>query len=373
MRRLALPLCSGMLVLGLVVGAVFAPPATGADAAKAKTPQEVLKLSFKRPAVRATLAQTVEELGKLAEVKIVVDWQALIETGVRPEATVSLPAAEATLEKLLEQVLATVATRGNPLAWCMIDDSVCVTTQARVLRRDRILTGSSSVTTRPAGAPPADDARAPAPPGGGNLSFDKTPLSDVMTRLQELSGVNFHVNYTALQTSGVDKTTPVTLRANDITVAKALDLITEELSGGKGKYDSVYWVVDDGMVKVTTGTALDTTVQTRVYDVGDLLMGVPNMEGPRLNLSMQTSNTANTTNNNQIFNPNTTNNQNTSLTPTVTKEEMQTKLAAIIQKSIGDDMWQPQGKGSISFLRNTMVISQTRLGFLLLAKSSALK
>jgi hypothetical protein len=36
-------------------------------------------------------------------------------------------------------------------------------------------------------------------------------------------------------------------------------------------------------------------------------------------------------------------------------------------------MWQPQGKGAISFLRNTMVITQTRLGFLLLQKSAVVR
>jgi len=173
----------------------------------------------------------------------------------------------------------------------------------------------------------------------------------------------------------VNKDTPVTLEVSDITIMKALDLITESLSGGKGKMDSVYWIMDDGVVKITTGTALDAAVQTRVYDVGDLLMGVPNFEGPRLNLNIQTGNTGNSATNNGMYN--TTNNtgaggQGGSLTPAVAKEEMQNKLAAIIQKSIGDDMWQPQGKGSISFLRNMMVVSQTRLGFLLLQKGAVL-
>jgi hypothetical protein len=207
--------------------------------------------------------------------------------------------------------------------------------------------------------------------------FDKTPLSDVVTFLQTVSNVNFHVNYTALETSGVNKDTPVTLEVSDITIMKALDLITESLSGGKGKYDSIYWVMDDGIVKITTGTALDATLQTRTYDVGDLLMAIPSFEGPRLNMNMPTVNTANSTTNNGVFN--TTNNgtgtggQGGALTATAQKEEMQKKLSGIIQKSIGDDMWQPQGKGSISFLRNMMVVSQTRLGFLLLEKSAVLR
>ena len=381
MRKFALPLCAGMLVLGftLVLAGFLASPASGEDPAdKAKSPQDVLKLSFKRPAVRATLAQAIADLSKLAEVKIVVDWQGLIETGVKPEAAVTLPAAEATVDKLLEQTLVAVATKGNPLAWCMVDDSLCVTTQARVLRRDRRIVaapGEAAATSRPAEArtPP----RVAAPAAGRKFSFDKTPLSEVVAFLQSVSGVNFHANYTAMETSGINKDTPVTMEVSGISVAKALDLITESLSGGKGKLDSIYWVVEDGVVKITTGTALDGKLQTRVYDVGDLLMNIPNFEGPRLNLNMQTGNstTGNSTNNGiyNTTNNGTTGGSSSSITPDQTKVEMQNKLSGIIQKSIGDDMWQPQGKGNISFLRNMMVVSQTQLGFLLLEKSAVLK
>jgi hypothetical protein len=383
MRKFALPLCAGMLVLGftLVLAGFLAPPASGedpADKGKAKSPQDVLKLSFKRPAVRATLAQAIADLSKLAEVKIVVDWQGLIETGVKPEAAVTLPAAEATGDKLLEQTLVAVATKGNPLAWCMVDDSLCVTTQARVLRRDRLIVaapGEAAATSRPAEA--KTPLRVAAPAVGRKFSFDKTPLGEVVAFLQSVSGVNFHANYTAMETSGVNKDTPVTMEVSGISVAKALDLITESLSGGKGKLDSIYWIVEDGIVKITTGTSLDGKVQTRVYDVGDLLMSIPNFEGPRMNMSIATGNTTNNSTSNGFYN--TTNNgtgaggSSTSITPDQQKVEMQNKLSGIIQKSIGDDMWQPQGKGSISFLRNMMVVSQTQLGFLLLEKSAVLK
>ena len=49
--------------------------------------------------------------------------------------------------------------------------------------------------------------------------------------------------------------------------------------------------------------------------------------------------------------------------------EVKEGLIAIIKASIGEDMWQDQGKGSIRIFGNRLIISQTTLGFKLLDKS----
>ena len=41
-------------------------------------------------------------------------------------------------------------------------------------------------------------------------------------------------------------------------------------------------------------------------------------------------------------------------------------LIGVIKDAIGQDMWQPLGKGSIRIVRNKLIISQTLLGFKLL-------
>jgi hypothetical protein len=365
---------AGLLVLGSVLALEGATPASP------KSPQEMLKLSLKRPAVRSTLAQAIVDLGKLAEVKIVVDWQGLMETGVKPETAVALPATESTLEKLLDQTLSAVATKGNPLAWQAVDDSLVVTTQARVLRKGIRLADNGATATQPAaGAAAAGPGiKADASGGGPRFLFDKTPLSEVIDFLRKVSKVDFHVNYTAMETSAVNADTPITLNVGNITVAKALDLVCDQLSGAKSKYDSIYWVVDEGVVQITTGTALDAKTATRTYDMGDLLMQVPDAAGPRMSLNLQSQTTGNGSSsggssNGGIFGSTSSDQQTANITGQQAREAMQNKLIAMIQKSIGDDMWQPQGKGSASFLRNTMIISQTKLGFLLLDKANVLR
>jgi hypothetical protein len=372
-------MCAGLLVLAAAVVLVGAPPASPPPQ---KSPQELLKVSLKRPAVRSTLAQAIVDLGTLAGAKIVVDWQGLMDAGVKPEAPVALAATESTLEKLLEQTLSSVATRGHPLAWQAIDGSLVVTTQARVLRKDIRLADNGAATSRPSGAPGmvADAVGVDADAGGVRFKFDKTPLSGVIEFLRKVTSkdkVNFHVNYTALETSGITADTPVTMNVGNITVMKALDMLCEQLSGAKSKFDSVYWVVDEGVVQITTGTALDSKTMTRQYDMADMLMPVPDALGPRMNLSLQTSSNGTGTGgsgNGSLMGTGTGTVQTVVTSGTQVREEMQKKLITMIQNSIGDDMWQEKGgKGNISFLRNTMIISQTKLGFLLLDRAHVLR
>ena len=41
----------------------------------------------------------------------------------------------------------------------------------------------------------------------------------------------------------------------------------------------------------------------------------------------------------------------------------------MIQNAIGEEFWQPMGKGTIQIIRGQMVISQSRLGFMLLGRA----
>ncbi|HUS48303.1 MAG TPA: hypothetical protein VNA25_17995 [Phycisphaerae bacterium] len=375
MRRILLPLCAGVCLLCLAVLA----GQSAAPAGKTKPVEELLKAKFKRPAVNTTLAKALKDLSKLTDVKVTVDWPSLLETGVSEETKVSLAPAEATLEQLIEQVLARVAKKGKPLSWYMVNATVCVTTQARVLGRGRFLgvpaAGTPAASKGEATAKTDKPAVLPRRGVVREFSFDKAPLGDVVAFLRQVSGVNFHVNYGALELVGVTKDTPISLKVSNVSVARALNLITEQLSAAKNKYDSVYWIVDEGVVKITSGTALDATLQTRVYDVADLLMVVPNMEAPRINLDAtnQSSDRSNNSSSEGLFNTDNDNDTNKKDDRTTSRKELEENLIKIVKDTIGEDMWQPQGKGAVRIMRNMMIISQTRLGFLMLQKSAGIK
>jgi len=212
-------------------------------------------------------------------------------------------------------------------------------------------------------------------------TFDNTAASDVFEVVRKTTGVNIHVNWRALQELGIQKDTPITLRASKISTARALDLITDELSGSRGKLERVYWLVDDGVLTISTGAALNRQTFTRVFYVADLLTVIPNFEGPRLGLSSGrgrdsfdasgTGARTDTLDDGASIRTGSRSGTRGRETASISeqRDKLRENLTSILKTAIGEEMWHPQGQGSVQFLRNRMVISQTKLGFLLMGKA----
>jgi hypothetical protein len=183
------------------------------------------------------------------------------------------------------------------------------------------------------------------------------------------------VNWKSLEEVGVTKTTPVTLQIKDVTPARALDMVLAQISGNGDKFERVYWVISDGVVTIATGNALNQDLKTRVFDVMDLLVVVPEFKGPRLQTSINNNNNSST--NGDKGNTLWPNQDNTSSdksnTPSMTEQRAKVKdaLIAAVKNSIGEDMWKPDGKGSISIVNGKMLIAQTALGYKLMESAGA--
>jgi hypothetical protein len=320
-----------------------------------------------------TLEQIILDIQKLAPVKMVVDWDALRAIGVKPETVVTLAARQTNAGALLDLALSKLTPKGHPLTWYIQDEAVRVTTQQSFVQRRSqqlllraVTAGGNSPATRPA---PGTNAGAPL----REIAFDGLPLADALDALRRMANVNMHVNWQAMGTSNIDRTTPVSLRATGISVARAMDLIMDDLNAGKDKYQSVYWVVDDGIVVVSTGTALDTQARVKVLSVADLLMVVPDFATPALAAIPSNGSQGSTGNaGNTGQNVNSPNQQNTQQeTGAETRQRAEETLISAIRNSIGQEMWEPQGKGSIRVMNKNLIISQTLLGFKLMEKASA--
>jgi len=332
--------------------------------AQRRTPAQRLAHEHERIALaKVPLSKVLDRYSAMSGLKVRAEWEHLVAAGVTRETPVTLKAYGITFEKLLDLTLDSIARRGRPLAWYLSGEVVHVSTQMRVLRRGR------SVFARP-----VESARRPGrsrPPG--TISFDQTPLHMVMDFLRDLSGLNIHVNYRSLEVIGTTRDTPVTLKARGLSLRRVLDLVVGQLGAGRDRYASVYWIVDEGVVHVGTGDSFNQRLHTRIYDVSDLLMVVPNFEGPRSNLMTATNDQAgqDTDANEPVLFPPAggqppagggTNDGDT-------RKEMEEKLMDIIRMAIGEEMWKPTGKGSVRIFRGKMIISQTRLGFKLLEQS----
>lgn len=365
-----------LVSLALCATVFGASPATTRPAGDIPA-DKAMKRKIRKILIKDSLPGAIAKYSALAGVKIEVDWPALKATGVKDATKVVLRLSDVPVDELLDLTLVQVQTKGNALAWYIDKGVVRVTTRRRLMHRDLAVPGVpfSPVARR---RPARRRLRVK------EWTFDNTAASDVFEVVRKNAGVNIHINWRSLQEIGIQKDTPITLRASNISTARALDLITNELSGSRDKLERVYWLVDDGVLTIATGTALNRHTFTRVFYVADLLTVIPNFEGPRSRLGSRRSGSGrdsfdasgigirtDTLDSGVSIGTGSGSRSGRRETTNTTEErkKLRENLTSIIKTSIGEEMWHPQGQGSVQFLRNKMVISQTKLGFLLMGKA----
>ena len=361
MNRLVLS-CAILLVSAAPLAA--APPSADgpADAKKA------LERKLDRVAIRSSLAEALARQAATTGVRMDVDWPALAQVGVEGKTRVSLKLAGVTTAQLLDITLAKVSPRGKPLAWQLEGDVVRVTTQLRMLRAPLFRVPPAAM---PGVRRPAVTTRAAA--RALTYDFDNTSLRDVIEHFRTTTGVNFYVNWRSLETVAIDPKTAVTLKLRNVAPATALQLALDQLNPSANKFDRVYWVIDDGVVTIATGAALNTELHTQRYDVADLVMPIRNFVGPELKLGASDTTREETDEQVRGF-PDLLrlddDDKDGSDGTGDLEQQNRENLAEAIKASIGEDMWRPQGKGAIRFVGNQMLISQTLLGFKLLRSTT---
>jgi tetratricopeptide (TPR) repeat protein len=95
------------------------------------------------------------------------------------------------------------------------------------------------------------------------LSFNDTPLSQVIADLRAAHGLNILIDRAALERDGIAPSRTVTLRLEEVSLKTALKLLLEGVS--------LTYVVRDGAIVVTTPTAARGNLVRRIYKVEKLL------------------------------------------------------------------------------------------------------
>jgi beta-lactamase regulating signal transducer with metallopeptidase domain len=108
------------------------------------------------------------------------------------------------------------------------------------------------------------------------INFDGVGLSDVVDFLRDVSGANIFVNWKALEAAGVDRTAPVSARLRDIKFAKALTVLLDSVQAR----EPLGYHVEDGVITISTQADLEKDTVTRVYDVRDLMVPIPDYDPP---------------------------------------------------------------------------------------------
>lgn len=359
--------CLGVLFLG-GLGAEGAPKGEK----RKLPPDEALKQKVDRHAAAGSLLAVLTDFAAEAGVTIRVDWKALEKTGVTSKTRLSVKLEKVTYRQVLEVILSRVGQRGHPLSWRTDADDVIISTHRRILlmedgarRGIEKLAGKKASSRRAANRFQLPRNRLPG------VKFDKLPFRDTLKFFQTVLRENFHVNWRALQQDGVDPDTPITLNVRNISIARAMDLVFDQVNAERDKLASVYWVVDRGVLLVSTGNALNKSTITRVIDAGGALLVQPDNKGPRIDLQAYADNNPgkSSTQGESIFDEDETDRtegKTGSDSYAEQKKKHAEKVINTIKTMIGADMWEPEGKGAIRVLNNKVVITQTMLGFKLL-------
>lgn len=105
-----------------------------------------------------------------------------------------------------------------------------------------------------------------------SINFDNTPLIDCINFIQDVSGKTIIVNWKELNSAGIFKDEPITLKVKQSTIYPVLDLLLTTASDNT----TLVHYTDNGIIKVTTKELALTTSVTKIYNVQDLIHTIPN-------------------------------------------------------------------------------------------------
>jgi len=189
------------------------------------------------------------------------------------------------------------------------------------------------------------------------LDFDDIEFKNVINFLRRVSGANIYVKWKALEAVSIDQSNTVNVHLADVTFEKALRVILQDVGG----VTPLSYVIDEGVIMISTKDDLSHRTLTRVYDIRDLIIRVPNFVGPR----MDVSNAGNQDNGNNggggggLFgnNDNAANNEEDELIP---KSQIIKNIIDMITSTIDSSSWPPTGEvGAIRELHGQLVVTQT--------------
>lgn len=331
------------------------------------------------------------KLETLGGVKIVANWEVLKKAGADPDEKVLLRGGTEKLTDVIDSLLSQIANGEDPLGWYIKGGAIyLVSTQTATYKTataPRMRAAPSKNRSAPATARQRRGTRRSSPRGVG-YHFVETPLVNVIELYRSSTGLNFYVNWKALEQSAITRDTPVSFNLHNISTAQALDYTMKSINGDRGVYESVYWVVDGGVVRISTGTKLDKTVKTMVYDITDMLAVISNSKGPRIKTDAIGQGSGGSGGGGSaagtgflggagglggglggggggLFEDAESSEDSKSHAEQV--EEKKQEILKMIKTSIGDEFWAPQGKGSVMIVNNQLIIKQSLLGLKLMS------
>ncbi|HAI10732.1 MAG TPA: hypothetical protein DCM28_03450 [Phycisphaerales bacterium] len=194
------------------------------------------------------------------------------------------------------------------------------------------------------------------------VDFNQTSLKNAIDWWRESVGVSMLVDWNALELEGVDSGKPITLSLRNAPANIVLDIILELAS----EEFKLYHYETQWYVQILTRQQILKKTQTRMYDVRDLLVQIPNYRNraPKMGLSEALSNTSSVggSSNNSAGGSSTSlfedSDTDTSDTKRPTQKDRALELMDLIRNTIETDIWIANGGyySSITFFNGMLVV-----------------
>ena len=193
------------------------------------------------------------------------------------------------------------------------------------------------------------------------IQFTATPLTDCISYLTDISGINIVVDWKALDAANIARDTPITLHlASNVSLGKVLKLTLQQAAGA-GVLTSY---VDEGVLNITTQVAEDKLMITRVYPISDLLFQPTDYTGaPDLSITNVQSQSAGGgggggAGQSNLFSGG-NNNQNSADVPT--QADRANNIIKMITDTVRPELWKINGgDATIEFFRGNLVVHAPR-------------
>jgi len=194
----------------------------------------------------------------------------------------------------------------------------------------------------------------------GSVNLANSSFADALDYLRDVTGANINVNWKILNNANITKETPVNVKLRSIPMRKALQLILDEA----GAATPLTYFIDEGVIEITTREAADAKLITRVYDVSDLIVEIPDFAGPDLNLMTQSNSNSGSGsgsgNSSNIFGGGNSNG-NTNKEPAKTATERGNELVSIVTGTIRPEIWEVNGgTATIRYFRGRLIVTAPR-------------
>ena len=107
------------------------------------------------------------------------------------------------------------------------------------------------------------------------VDFVNLEVKDVVDFMRNAAHFDIHVLWAALQAASIDPKQPVNLQLTNVSVRQLLDIVCRDMSANI----EWAWIIDDGLVRISSRDELAKTPVTRIYRLEDILTATTELEG----------------------------------------------------------------------------------------------